>query len=161
MSENPAGTDPQADQGPQFAIQKIYLKDASLETPNSPTVFTQEWNPEINLQLNSDATAVAEDVHEVVLSLTVTAKLGEKTAFLAEIQQAGIFTLQGFEQNDLGPMLGAYCPSVLYPFAREAVADLVAKGGFPQLLLSPINFDALYAQRSQEAQAQTAGQPAH
>jgi len=145
-------TDAGQNEGPQFNIQKVYLKDCSLETPNSPMVFTQEWNPDINLQLNSEAQQVGDDVHEVVLTLTVTAKLGEQTAFLAEVHQAGIFTMQGFGDDDIGPMLGAYCPNLLYPFAREAVADLVSKGGFPQLLLAPINFDALYAQRLQEEQ---------
>lgn len=140
----------------QFAIQKVYMKDMSFETPNSPTIFTQEWKPEINLQLNSNATPVTEGVFEVVLSLTVTAKLGDKTAYLAEVQQAGIFTVHNFDENQQGPMLGAFCPNVLYPFAREAVADLVGKGGFPPVYLAPVNFDALYAQKLQEVQAQVA-----
>ena len=127
----------------QFGIQKIYVKDMSFETPNSPAVFTQEWKPEINLELNSSVSQVAENVHEVILSLTVTAKLGDKTAYLAEVQQAGIFSLQG-----------AFCPGTLYPYARESVSDLVARGGFPQLVLAPINFDALYAQQAQKVQAQ-------
>ena len=147
----------------QFAIQKVYLKDMSFETPNSPVIFTQEWKPDINLQLTSSAHSLNEEVREVVLSLTVTAKLGDKTAYLAEVQQAGIFTIKGFAEEEVGPLLGSYCPNMLYPFAREAVSDLVGKGGFPQLLLAPINFDALYAQRAQEirAQVQDPGQPAH
>ena len=145
-------TNPQA--GKQFGIQKIYVKDMSFETPNSPAVFTQDWRPEINLELNSQAHKIAEGVHEVVLSLTVTAKLGDNTAYLAEVQQAGIFALHGFEQADIAPMLGAFCPGTLYPYARETVSDLVARGGFPQLVLAPINFDALYAQQIQKVQAQ-------
>lgn len=143
--------------GKQFGIQKIYVKDLSFETPNSPGIFTQDWRPDINLELNSQASKIAEGVHEVVLSLTVTAKLGDNTAYLAEVQQAGIFALQGFEQAELAPMLGAFCPGTLYPYARETVSDLVARGGFPQLVLSPINFDALYAQQiHQQAQAKAA-----
>ncbi|MBZ0071096.1 MAG: protein-export chaperone SecB [Thiohalobacteraceae bacterium] len=138
----------------QFSIQKVYVKDMSFETPNSPAVFTQDWKPEINLELNSKATGIAEGVHEVVLSLTVTAKLDGTTAYLAEVQQAGIFAMSGFAQEETAPMLGAFCPGTLYPYARETVSDLVARGGFPQLVLAPINFDALYAQQIQEVQAQ-------
>ncbi len=140
----------------QFAIQKIYVKDMSFETPNSPGVFTQEWRPGINLEVNSTASKVADGVHEVVLSLTVTAKLGDNTAYLVEVQQAGIFTMQGFEEAEVGPMLGAFCPGTLYPYAREAVSDLVARGGFPQLVLTPINFDAMYAQQIQNMQTKVA-----
>ncbi|HEY9198335.1 MAG TPA: protein-export chaperone SecB [Gammaproteobacteria bacterium] len=143
---------PQA--GKQFGIQKIYVKDMSFETPNSPAIFTQDWRPEINLELNSQASKIADGVHEVVLSLTVTAKLGDNTAYLAEVQQAGIFAMQGFDEPELAPMLGAFCPGTLYPYARETVTDLVARGGFPQLVLAPINFDALYAQQIQKVQAQ-------
>ena len=141
----------------QFAIQKVYMKDMSFETPNSPSIFTQEWKPEINLQLNSDAKPINEGVFEVVMSLTVTAKLGDKTAYLVEVQQAGIFTVSGFDEQQQGGMLGAFCPNVLYPFAREAVADLIGKGGFPPVYLAPVNFDALYAQKLQNIQAQVAG----
>ena len=139
-----------------FGVQKIYVKDMSFETPNSPAVFTQDWKPEINLELNSQANKVADDVHEVVLSLTVTAKLGETTAYLVEVQQAGIFAMKGFADAELPPMLGAFCPGTLYPYARETVSDLVARGGFPQLVLAPINFDALFAQQIQKVQANVA-----
>ena len=138
----------------QFAIQKIYVKDISFETPNSPAVFTEEWKPEINLNLNSESRAIADNVYEVVLKLTVTATHGDKTAFLVEAQQAGIFTIAGYAEDELKAMLGAFCPGTLYPFARETVADLVQRGGFPPLLLAPINFDALYAQQIGEVQAQ-------
>lgn len=141
----------------QLEIQKVYLKDVSLETPNSPMIFAsqQQWQPEIQVQLNNNATQIAENVHEVVLSLTVTAKSGDKTAYLVEIQQAGIFTLKGFNPQQMGPVLGAFCPNILYPFAREAVASLVNKGGFPPLLLNPVNFDALYLQRQQNMQTKS------
>lgn len=144
---------PQAGQK-QFAIQKIYVKDLSFETPNSPSVFTQDWKPDINLELNTQGSKVADGVHEIVLSLTVTAKLGDTTAYLVEVQQAGIFTMQGFGEAELAPMLGAFCPGTLYPYARETITDLVARGGFPQLVLAPINFDALFAQQIQKVQAQ-------
>ncbi len=137
---------------PEFAILRVYLKDASFETPNSPAAFTQEWKPEIGLQLNTSVNPLDNDLYEVVLNITATATLGEKTAFLAEIQQAGIFRMKGFEENQKGSMLGAYCPNVLFPFAREAVSDLVTKGGFPQLLLTPVNFDAIYQQKLAEKQ---------
>ena len=142
----------------QFAIQKVYMKDMSFETPNSPSIFTAEWKPDINLQLTSGANPVTEGVFEVVLSVTVTAKLGDKTAYLVEVQQAGIFTVSGFDEAQQGGMLGAFCPNVLYPFVREAVADLIGKGGFPPVYLAPVNFDALYAQKLQEVQAQVTGE---
>ena len=127
----------------QFLIQKVYVKDLSFETPNSPSVFTLKWEPEINLHMNSKSEMIQEHIYEVVISLTVTAKIGDKTAYLAEAHQAGIFTMAGFEDEQFKAMIGAYCPTVLYPYAREAISELVAKGGFPQLVLAPINFDAL------------------
>lgn len=135
---------------PRFVIQKIYIKDLSFETPNSPKVFAQEWKPELNLQLSNESQRIAENVYETALSLTVTAKLGNQTAFLAEVHQAGIFTLNGYSDKEMGPLLGSYCPNILFPFARETVADLVTKGGFPPLLLAPVNFDALYSQQMQQ-----------
>lgn len=159
MAEQP----PSEAEQKQFSIQKIYVKDMSFETPNSPGIFTQDWKPEINLELNTQGSKVTDGVHEVVLSLTVTAKLGGNTAYLAEVKQAGIFSMQGFGEAELAPMLGAFCPGTLYPYAREAVSDLVARGGFPQLVLAPINFDGLYAQQIQKVQAQVVdpGQPQH
>jgi len=141
----------------QFAIQKIYLKDVSFESPNAPTVFTEgEFQPEINVQINTEAKTVSEGLHEVTLTVTVTAKQNDKTAFLAEVKQAGLFQMSGFEQEQLGGMIGAYCPEALFPFARETIADLVAKGGFPQVLLAPVNFNAMYMQHQQQ-QAQSGG----
>ena len=137
----------------QFLIQKVYVKDLSFETPNSPSVFTLKWEPEINLNMNSKSEMIQEHIYEVVISLTVTAKIGDKTAYLAEAHQAGIFTMAGFEDEQFKAMIGAYCPTVLYPYAREAISELVAKGGFPQLVLAPINFDALYQQQITEVNA--------
>lgn len=136
----------------QFVIQKIYLKDVSLETPNSPDMFRQEWKPDLNVNLHTSANPLTDGVYEVVLSVTATTKVGDKTAFLVEVQQAGIFTVEGFSEQDTDGMLGAYCPNILFPYAREAISDLVTRAGFPQLLLQPVNFDALYAQHLQERQ---------
>ncbi|MFO1352780.1 MAG: protein-export chaperone SecB [Gammaproteobacteria bacterium] len=147
MNQEAAQDKPQ--QAPQIELQKIYLKDVSLETPNSPKVFTEEWKPNFNLQINTATHALADPIHEVVLSITVTAKVGEKTAYLAEIQQAGIFALKGFSKDQIGPILGAFCPNTLFPYAREAIDSLLVKGGFPPLHLNPINFDALYMQHLQ------------
>lgn len=140
----------------EFGIHSIYLKDVSFEAPNSPEVFKTQFKPEIQMNLNVETKPLEQDVYEVALSVTVTAKdkESEKTGFLVELQQAGVFTIRGFGQNELGSMLGIYCPNVLFPYARESVANLVTKGGFPQLLLEPVNFEALYAQHLQEQQAQ-------
>ncbi|RMD71030.1 MAG: protein-export chaperone SecB [Gammaproteobacteria bacterium] len=141
---------------PQFAIQRIYVKDVSFESPSAPHIFTGPWSPKMNLQIGSKAASLGEDHYEVVLSVTATATQDDKTAFLVEVHQAGIFMVKGYEPQQLDAMLGSYCPNVLFPFAREVVADLVTKGGFPPLLLAPINFDALYAQRlKQKAQETT------
>jgi len=140
----------------QFLIQKIYIKDISFETPNSPRIFTEAWKPEVNMQMGNTAVVLSEGVHEVTLSLTVTAKLGDKTAYLAEVQQSGIFNISGYGKKELSAMVGSYCPNILFPFAREALCDLVTKGGFPQLLLSPVNFDALYTEYMQQAEKQAA-----
>jgi len=147
----------------QFAIQKIYVKDISFESPNAPTVFTDgEWKPEVNVQINTETRKVADNLHEVTLTVTVTAKQLEKTAFLVEIKQSGIFQMIGFEDDQMGGMLGAYCPEVLFPYAREAISDLVTKGGFPQMLLSPVNFNALYMQhQQQQAQESAPAETAH
>lgn len=147
----------QATNQQQFAIQKIYLKDASLESPNAPVIFQEgQWQPEVNVQINTEAKATTDNQHEVILTITVTAKQSGKTAFLVEVKQAGLFLLTGFPKEQMGGMIGAYCPEVLFPFAREAISELVAKGGFPQLLLAPVNFNALYMQHQQQ-QAQQAG----
>lgn len=137
----------------QFAIQKLYVKDASLEAPNTPQVFTEKWEPKVDYKLNSGAKALQPGQFEVTLTVTATTKLGETAAYLVEVCQAGIFTLINFADEELGHMLGTYCLHILYPYAREAVSDLVIKGGFPSLLLAPVNFDALYAQHLAGQQA--------
>lgn len=139
----------------QFAIQKIYLKDCSFESPNSPKSFTlKEWNPAINVQVGNAAGGLGENQYEVALTITVTASQDEETLYLAEVQYAGIFAITGFERPELEHMLGAYCPNMLLPYVRETVSDLIVKGGFPQYLLQPINFDALLAQHRQQQAAQ-------
>ncbi|WAR45229.1 protein-export chaperone SecB [Methylomonas rapida] len=136
----------------QFAIQKIYTKDISFETPNSPKVFTQKWEPALDLNLGTHVEPLENSMYEVALSITVTVKIGDTVAYLVEIKQAGIFTIAGFSEQEMGPMLGSFCPNILFPYAREVISDLVSKGGFPQLILAPVNFDALYMQHLQQAQ---------
>lgn len=140
-----------------FEIQRIYLKDVSFESPQSPAMFKEKWEPTSNLQVGTQHREISENVYEVVLNLTTTVTINEKTAFLIEVEQAGIFTLSGFEDGALGHVLGSYCPNTLFPFAREAISDLTTKGGFPPLLLAPVNFDAIYAQRQQESQQTDGG----
>jgi preprotein translocase subunit SecB len=136
----------------QFSIQKIYIKDMSFETPNSPKVFTEKWEPTVDFNLGTHVLALENSMYEVALTVTITVKNGDATAYLVEVNQAGIFSLAGFTDAEMGPMLGSFCPNILFPFAREAISDLVNKGGFPQMLLAPVNFDALYSQHLQQAQ---------
>ncbi len=135
-------------------MQKIYLKDCSVEIPGAPLVFTKEWKPKMDVQINTDVKGVAEGTHEVTLSVTVTAKLDDTTAYLVEAHQAGIFVLRGFaEKDDQRPILGAYCPNALFPYLRETVSDLIQRAGFPQFLLQPVNFDALFQEYLKQQQA--------
>lgn len=138
----------------QFIIQKIYCKDVSFETPNSPQMFTEKWEPELKVDLHTTVNPLADHVFEVILTVTVTVKVGDKTAFLAEVQQAGIFNVSGFEKPQLDAMLGSYSPNILFPYVREVISELVNKGGFPQLILQPVNFDAVYSQHLQQRQAE-------
>jgi preprotein translocase subunit SecB len=154
MNEETQNAAAEQESGAQFTIQRIYTKDVSFETPNSPAIFQKEWTPEVKLDLDTRSNKLDEGVYEVVLALTVTASLGEETAFLCEIQQAGIFTIADVEEVQLAQMLGAFCPNVLFPYAREAVSNLVNRGTFPQLNLAPVNFDALFAQYMQQRTAQ-------
>jgi preprotein translocase subunit SecB len=158
MAENENTNQTAAQDQQQFILQKIYVKDLSFETPNSPESFTQQWEPEVNIELNSSGKPLADNMHEVVLGITVTVKLQDKVVYLAEIHQAGIFTITGYVQADTEAMLGSYCPNILFPYAREVVSDLVTRGGFPQLLLAPVNFDALYQEhlkkRAEEQQTE-------
>ena len=131
----------------QFAIQRIYTKDISFESPNAPQVFISEWEPKINVDLSTEIQALSEDTIQVVLTVNVVAKQEDKTAFLVEVQQAGIFLAKGFSEEELGPLMGIGAPNALYPYAREAVSDLITRGSFPQFTLQPVNFEQMYAQQ--------------
>ncbi len=133
----------------QFIIQRLYVKDSSYEAPGTPQIFRLDWAPEVNLDLQTKADTLEPNTFEVILTLTVTVKLGQATAFLVEVRYAGIFTIASFPAEQMQPILKSYCPSILFPYAREAVTDLVTRGGFPPLYLAPINFDALYEQQMQ------------
>lgn len=138
-----------------FEISKLYIKDTSFESPNSPAIFTDgAWKPEVNIQLNGSNNTVGDDLYEVVLTVTVTVKQNDKTAFLIEVHQAGVFTIKGYPEEALRGILGAYCLETLFPYAREEISSLVSKGGFPQLMLNPVNFNAIY---EQQVQAQSGG----
>ena len=146
----------------QLAISKIYIKDSSFESPQSPGIFrSSEWKPQTNLNLRSTHTPVDDNFHEVVLTLTVEAKEEDKSLFLVELQQAGIFEIAGYEGEELAAILGSFCPNILFPYAREVIASLIQRGGFPEFVLQPINFDALYLQAKQQQQAQGSAAEAH
>ena len=140
-----------ADQQATFNIEKLYVKDLSLEIPNAPQVFMQAEAPELDVQVHHEAQSFADSLYEVIVTVTVTAKAGDKTLFLAEAAQAGIFTISGVPQEELDPLLGIGCPTILYPYVREVISDLVTRGGFPPVLLAPMSFEALYVQRQEEA----------
>jgi len=146
-----------------ISINKVYLKDFSFESPQAPTVFRSgEWKPQTNLNLRSTHNAVEGDVHEVVLTITVDAKDEDTTLFLVEIQQAGLFDIGGYEGEEFSAIVGSFCPNILFPYARESIAGIIQKGGFPEFVLQPINFDALYMQsRQQAAQQEAAGTEKH
>ncbi len=138
----------------QFGIQNIYIKDISFEAPNSPEIFTEKWKPQLEMEMSNNIKQLNEETYEVVLNLTVTVKAEEKTAFLVEVHQGGIFALKGFPKDKLSYMLNSYCPNILFPYAREIVSSIVTRGGFQALWLAPVNFDALYSQRLQQQQQQ-------
>jgi len=137
---------------PNLELQKFYLRDVSFEAPNSPMVFQKEWETGLNFELNTSHRKLADNNYEVSLKLSTKVDLKDGPAFLVEVDQAGIFTLNNFPEEQLAHLLNSYCPNILFPYAREAISDLTTKGGFPPLLLAPINFDALYAQKLKEAQ---------
>ncbi|MCL6415002.1 protein-export chaperone SecB [Aestuariirhabdus sp. Z084] len=139
---------------PQFALQRIYVKDISFESPKSPEMFRKEWKPKVNLDLNTRNSKLDDGVFEVVLALTVTVENGEDTAFVAEVQQAGIFAVSNMEDKAVHHTLGSFCPNILFPYAREAIDNLVTRGSFPPVMLAPVNFDALYAQAVAQKQAE-------
>ncbi len=155
MQEDVMAEEEQKPAEKQIAIQKIYIKDFSFESPRSPQVFQRsDWAPKTNLNLRSAHTAATENSHEVVLTLTIEAKEKEETVFLIELQQAGLFHIAGYEEDELKAVVGSFCPNILFPYARETIANTVAKGGFPEFILQPINFDALYAHGMAQAEAQ-------
>lgn len=142
----------------QISIQKIYLKDFSFESPNSPTVFTSgDWSPKTNLNLRSSHNQGDNDQSEVVLTITVEAKHEDKTLFLVELHQAGLFQISGYDEDEFGMVVGSFCPNILFPYARESISAVITKGGFPEFVLQPINFDALYAQSQQQREAEEGG----
>ena len=131
--------------------QKIYLKDASFEAPNSPELFTKKWEPKLGVEINNSVSVLGDDIYEVILTVTATVSVEDKTAFLAEVHQAGIFVLKGHEPEALQRLQQVFCLRTLYPYAGATLSDMVTRGGFPQLLLAPMNFDALYAKKLQQA----------
>ena len=149
MAQEQPTTTPQK----QLLLQKIYVKDLSFESPKAPMVFTSNVSPQTQLNVRSSAQQVAPDTQEVTLTITVEAKDKDSTLFLAEVAQSGIFLIQGYTADEMSILIGSFCPNTLYPFAREAISELVSKGGFPPLLLQPLNFDAIYSQAVQERAA--------
>jgi preprotein translocase subunit SecB len=155
MSEAPQ---PQQ-QGATFQIEKIYVKDLSLEIPNAPQIFMQPAQPQLEVQIDTSSASFAEGYYEATVSATVTAKVGDKTLFLAEAVQAGVFQMRHVPESDLQPLLGIACPTILFPYLREAISDLVTRGGFPPVLLAPVSFEALFMQRQQQQQGAAGGDP--
>jgi len=135
---------------PIFAIEKIYVKDLSLEIPNAPTIFLERETPEINMQLGGKNQTIDEGLYEVLLTVTVTAKIKEKIMFLIEAQQAGIFRIQNLSDEEIDPVLGIGCPNILFPYLREVISDVVTRAGFPPVILSPVNFEGIYQQKKTE-----------
>lgn len=147
-----------AEQDKQISIQKIYTKDFSFESPQAPLVFTKtDWEPKTNLNIRSSHNDLGDDNHDVVLTLTVDTKHEDKTLFLVELHQAGIFNITGYAGDELEAILGSFCPNTLFPYARETIANMVTKGGFPEFLLQPINFDSLFTQSKKMAEEKTGG----
>ena len=157
--ETTNGIAPAQQQAATFSIEKLYVKDVSFEVPGAPQVFNEQGQPELQMNLGQRVQRVSDTAFEVVLGITLTCKVNDKTAYLAEVQQAGVFTLAGFEDAGVDAMLGTQCPSVLYPYAANTITQLIQAGGFPPFFLQPINFDALYAEtlRQRAAQANAGG----
>ncbi|MBP9714142.1 MAG: protein-export chaperone SecB [Sterolibacterium sp.] len=147
-------------QAPVFTIEKVYAKDISLEIPNAPQVFLSQDNPAIEMQLQTEAANIEDGLYEVTVTVTITAKHADKTVFLVEVGQAGIFQLRNLPTDNIEPILGVACPNIVFPYLRETVSDLVTRAGFPPVLLAPINFEAMYAQRVQAQQQAQQGQAA-
>ena len=159
--ENQAEQKNSEDKQPGFGIEKIYVKDLSLEIPNAPQIFTQRETPQLSVELSNAANQLDEGVFEVAITVTVTSKLEDKTVFLVEVAQAGIFQVRNIPAENLDMILGVTCPNILFPYARETVSDVVIRAGFPPVLLNPINFEALYAQQRQQAQVAEEGAATH
>lgn len=143
---------------PELTLQNVYVKDASFEAPAGPNLGVAEWNPQFGMSMNTAASTVAPEVHEVVLTITLEAKVADKTAYLVEVKQAGLFVARGYADEDLRRIIGAYVPSVLFPYARQSVSDLIMRGGFPPFLLPPVNFDVLLQQSADQQAAAAAPQ---
>jgi preprotein translocase subunit SecB len=147
------------DQQPIFSIEKLYVKDLSLEIPNAPQIFLEREAPQVDVQLHHNSSKVEEGIFSSILTVTVTAKIGDKTMFLVEAAQAGIFTIRNIPDVDLEPVLGITCPNILFPYAREVISDAVMRAGFPPVLLNPVNFEALYQAQKQAGTSQVAAPP--
>ena len=145
---------------PVFGIEKLYVKDLSIEVPNAPEIFLEREQPQVEIQLNTGGRTVGEGVYEVVLTVTVTAKMAEKTVFLVEVGQAGIFRIQNVPEDQIEPLIAVACPNILFPYAREAVSDAVSRAGFQPIVLQPVNFEGMYMQRLQQQQEAQSGAPA-
>ena len=152
MTDQPNTGATSTEEAPQFSLQRIYVRDLSFEAPKSPAIFRQEWTPSVSLDLNTRQKQLENDFYEVVLTLSVEVKNGDEIAFIAEVQQAGIFLIKGLDASSMSHTLGAFCPNILFPYARETIDSLVVRGSFPALMLAPVNFDALYAQELQRMQ---------
>ncbi len=164
MAEEQQAAAQEQNQQPVFTIEKIYIKDASLEVPNAPHVFLQQEAPQVGIELSNAGRAIGDGVFEVEITVTVTSKAEENVVFLVEVAQAGIFQIRNVPNENLEAILGITCPNILFPYAREAVSDLVTRAGFPAVLLNPINFEALFAQQKQQQaqqQAEQAGATTH
>jgi preprotein translocase subunit SecB len=151
------GAENGAPAGAQFTVEKIYVKDVSFEAPNAPQVFNEQGQPQLNMNLNQKVGRLDGDLFEVVLGVTLTCTLNDRTVYLAEVAQAGIFGLAGFDDRTLDMMLGTYCPNVLFPYVRQAISDLITAGGFPPFYMQPINFEALYAEGLRRRAEQSQG----
>ena len=146
-------------QGPVLTIEKVYLKDASVEVPNGPQIFLENVQPQVDVQMGSQAQQMNEGLYECTLTITITAKAGDRNVFLCEVAQAGIFQIRGFGEEEMNAIIGIGCPTTIFPYARETVASLINRAGFPPINLAPVSFEALYMQQMQQAEAQRAGTP--
>ncbi len=146
-AENAGNSVANQSEGPEFAIQRIYVKDSSFETPKAPEIFREQWDPQVSIDLQTSSKKIEDKIYEIILGVTVTVKIKETVAFLVEVKQAGIFSIGEFPEEQLSQLLGSFCPNILFPYARETITSMVTRGGFPQLYLAPINFDAVYQQQ--------------